>query len=185
MVIIISGSEVRFYGIVLLGHQYRSVTLTPALSCLSAGTEGWERKAIYRAFAAASVLQARILEDAQRFITSLPPQIPDGTHHLPAITKLPKWRASGFLDFQINAFYRDRLPSRLLYTACTTDSNSTILVKFVQNYSIDLHQFCAELGRAPKIFGFETLPGGWYAIAMELVCICCPDYCVNPGCYPP
>jgi len=84
MTSIVSGAELRFYGIVLLGHQYRSVALTPALSCIAATTEGWERKALYNAFSAASVLLARIHQDARRFVTSLPPEIPDGTHHFPA-----------------------------------------------------------------------------------------------------
>jgi len=171
---IISGAEVRFYGIVLLGHQYRCVALTPALSCVAASTEGWERKALYKAFSAASVLLAHIHQDARQFVTSLPPEIPDGTYHFPAITKLRKWQHSGFLDFQINSFYGDRLPSRLLFTARTQDANSTILVKFTRNYSIDVHQFCAVLGRAPTILGFESLPGGWCAIAMEFVASAVP-----------
>jgi hypothetical protein len=33
------------------------------------------------------------------------------------------------------------------------------------DYSVDLHDFCAELGRAPEILGFEALPGGWYIVA--------------------
>jgi len=172
---VVSGAEVRFYGVVLLGHQYRSVALTPALSCVAASTEGWERKALYNAFSAASVLLARIHQDARRFVTSLPPEIPDGTYHFPAITKLSKWQHSGFLAFQINnSFYGHRLPSRLLFTARTQDSNSTILIKFTRNYSIDAHQFCAVLGRAPTILGFESLPGGWRAIAMEFVASAVP-----------
>ena len=49
-----------------------------------------------------------------------------------------------------------------------------ILVKFAQRYSRDLHIFCAEGGLAPELLGFEQLPGGWFALAMEKVDIVAP-----------
>jgi len=32
-----------------------------------------------------------------------------------------------------------------------------------------LHSFCAKAGHAPSILGYERLPGGWFAVAMEYV----------------
>jgi hypothetical protein len=46
-----------------LGTQFRLVSLTPALSCIRSASEGGDRNALYRAFTAASVLQARILKE--------------------------------------------------------------------------------------------------------------------------
>jgi hypothetical protein len=134
-------------------------------------TDGWERKLLYYAFAAALVLRTRILQDVQKLLTSLPPKIPHGADYFPAISKLPKWQASEFIHFQLKAPY-NWLPNRLLYTADMMGLDSmrqTILVKFVRSYSIGLHHFCARLGHAPKILAFGVLPGGWLAIAMELI----------------
>ena len=44
-----------------------------------------------------------------------------------------------------------------------------VLIKFVQRYSIKLHDFCAKSGHAPQILAFERLPGGWYGVAMEYI----------------
>lgn len=60
-----------------------------------------------------------------------------------------------------------RPPYRFLYVAET--QQQSILIKFTRRYSISLHDICAGLGCAPRIFAFEQLPGGWYAIAMEYV----------------
>ena len=55
----------KFYALVAVDHQYRLVGLTSGLSCIEATSDGRDRKALYRAFAAASVVQARILQEAQ------------------------------------------------------------------------------------------------------------------------
>ena len=100
-----------------------------------------------------------------------PPEIPPTARRFPSITRLRKWQGSAddYLSFQIVGFHPDRQPYRLLYVAETTGpERETILVKFVQEYSIELHDFCAKRGHAPRIFAFETLPGGWRVVAMEL-----------------
>ena len=57
--------------------------------------------------------------------------------------------------------------SRLLYAAKTPGADNPILIKFSRTYSIELHKFCTNLGHAPQILGFQRLPGGWCAVAME------------------
>jgi len=170
---ILPDSDVKFYALVAVDHQYRLVGLTPGLSCIASASDGRDRKALNRAFAAASVLRARILRDAQRFLIVPPPQIPPTARRFPSITRLRKWPASAdddYLSFQIVGFHPDRQPYRLLYVAETTGpKKETILIKFVREYSIELHNFCAKRGHAPRIFAFETLPGGWRAIAMKYI----------------
>jgi len=57
-----------------------------------------------------------------------------------------------------------------LYVAETPGADKQlILVKFVRQYSIGLHEFCATSGHAPPILAFERLPGGWLAVAMEYI----------------
>ncbi|RXW24601.1 hypothetical protein EST38_g1201 [Candolleomyces aberdarensis] len=138
--------EVRFYAIVLLGHQYRVVSLTPALSCLQSASSGKEREALYRAFAAASELQAHIVADVELHLNTPSSPIPDGTYRLPAISKLCNYGSpSGYIDFEIE---------------CSGDVKSLILVKFSRTYCIELHDYCFKQGHAPRILGFEHLPGG-------------------------
>ncbi|KAH9000572.1 hypothetical protein EDB86DRAFT_3242369 [Lactarius hatsudake] len=66
---------------------------------------------------------------------------------------------------------RDRLlyKARRIERLVLGSDDNFILIKFVRQYSIDLHQFCAEAGHAPMILGYERLPGGWYAVAMEYI----------------
>ena len=42
-----------------------------------------------------------------------------------------------------------------------------ICIKFARRYSKEAHLHCAGLGFAPKLQGFEALPGGWYMIVMD------------------
>jgi hypothetical protein len=49
--------------------------------------------------------------------------------------------------------------SKLLYAVETPD-DERICVKFVCHYSKGVHKFCASKGFAPKLEGFEELPGG-------------------------
>jgi len=99
----------------------------------------------------------------------LPKPIPIHARHFPAICKLRKHPpCNDYFTFEIQKFFPDRQPCRLLYIAQTLgpDTRRT-LIKFTQQYSIELHTFCANMGRAPKILAFQQLPGGWSAVAME------------------
>lgn len=53
----------KFFAILSLNTQFRPVRLTPALSCIHSTSGGRDHDELYRAFSAASVLQARILRD--------------------------------------------------------------------------------------------------------------------------
>ncbi|KAH8981905.1 hypothetical protein EDB86DRAFT_2769553, partial [Lactarius hatsudake] len=59
----IIGCDITFYAVLAVDHQIRFVSLTPTLSCVQSASDGRDRKSLYLAFATASVLQARILED--------------------------------------------------------------------------------------------------------------------------
>ena len=127
----------KFYGHVAVDHQYRLVGLTPGLSCIAYASDGRDRKAIYRAFTAASVVQARILRDAERFVIVPPPEIPPTARRFPSITRLRKWHGStdDYVAFQIVGFHPDRQPDRLLYVAETTGlEKEMILIKFVREF---------------------------------------------------
>ncbi|KAI9511687.1 protein kinase subdomain-containing protein PKL/ccin9 [Russula earlei] len=73
------------------------------------------------------------------------------------------------LEFRIIGLHHDTQDYRHLYIAKTPDENIEIIVKFSRRYSIELHELCAHRRHAPKILGFQELPGGWFAIAMEYI----------------
>ncbi|KAL5492044.1 hypothetical protein ACEPAI_3491 [Sanghuangporus weigelae] len=156
---------VGFYAILFVDSRARAVSLTPWLSCCPSGGEGDQRSALYAAFAAATVLIRRITEDAS---------MPDINRHadmrFPYISHLPTEGSSSNESFSFRIVYRFGLwrDSRLLFTAQTNDGRE-IIVKFSRQHSIDLHKFCAALGHAPKLLGHKKLPGGWFAVAMDLI----------------
>ena len=164
------GCELTFYAVIAVDHRLNLVSLTPTFSCIQSASNGRDRKSFYLAFTAASVLQAHILQDAEKFRNNLPQEIPLNARHFPAVTKLRKYPSPSDdqLNFEIREFFSDREPYRLLYVAVTPD-DQLVLIKFVRQYSIELHHFCAESGHAPPILAFERLPGGWYAVAMEFI----------------
>jgi serine/threonine protein kinase len=51
----------------------------------------------------------------------------------------------------------------------TSSSSGDIVVKLTRSYSPKLHAFCARLGYAPKLYAYERLTGGIFAITMEYV----------------
>jgi len=80
----------------------------------------------------------------------------------PAVSKLRKYPSSSddYFTFEIGAVFPDRQPKCLLYVAESfreTHPHSSLL----DGNSIELHEFCANLGHAPPIFAFQELPGGW------------------------
>ena len=108
-----------------LGHQYRSVVLAPVFCFVLMA----ERKTLYRAFAAASIPRVRILQDAQRVVTSLPPQISDGTRHSFNITKEQLPHLHFQWDGQYPAFWIPR-STESIATSCPTGA-STRLARWI------------------------------------------------------
>ncbi|KAG2015221.1 protein kinase subdomain-containing protein PKL/ccin9 [Coprinopsis cinerea AmutBmut pab1-1] len=164
---LVIGHEVRFYGVILLGHQYRQISLTPALSCLQGASDGAERMSLYAAFFAAVRLRDRILADLQQHLdnTHVDP-IPPNAILFPAVSKLAKYDGVGDFEFKIIDYRYPRTDCRLLYIALAAD-DSAVLIKFSRTYCRELHEYCYNKGYAPKLLGFQQLPGGWYGIAME------------------
>lgn len=173
------GGLVQFYAVVLLGHTYRHIIgLTPPLSCALMAKNSAHRKEMIRACIAANVLQQRIHRDLERMqAKSDLPDFMREEYLFPAITQLRQYRklgdeyvkfrlvehhaGSGEKDYEHRRIYRAEVsrPSEL--------ADEQILVKFSLSYSIELHEFCADRGLAPRILAYEELPGGWHAIAMK------------------
>ena len=99
---------------------------------------------------------------------------------LPSVTKIVEYGADDknaeYVEFSIldqfantgAKIFRDRhlYEAQLIRPVIENDSKN-IVVKFSRHYSIDLHNLYYEQGHAPRILGFERLPGGWFAIAFE------------------
>ncbi|KAI6022555.1 hypothetical protein EDC04DRAFT_2900835 [Pisolithus marmoratus] len=143
----IIGHYVTFYAMIFV-HRWRIVSLTPGLSCIRTSGDGDDRIALYNTFTAASVLLARIQDDAAKLPT---PSSLRYTH-----------------GFKIIELFHFPAADRYLYIAETADSKQ-IMIKFIRRYSYKLHMFCADRGCAPALLGFERLPGGFFGIATEFV----------------
>lgn len=165
------GTDVTFHAIIRLGHQYRIVPLTPTLSCLPSANDGDDRKALHKAFTAASVLLACIIADGPKLDAAPGPKILFEHRFFPAVTRLKRRGKEGYIDFQIQKFHDDRQSYRLLYIAKTQGTEEKeIIVKFTRQYSIELHEYCStKLRCAPDVLAFDRLPGGWNAVAMEYI----------------
>ncbi|KAF5316413.1 hypothetical protein D9619_006302 [Psilocybe cf. subviscida] len=169
------GHYIQFYGTLLLGHQYRTVSLTPALSCCPSATNGRDREHLYSAFAAALVLQRRIRDDLEAYPNlsrSLPRTLTSEEFLLPAVSKILEYGCNAefkqYIEFEILRYHGQRADRRHLYAARVTKGEpKVILVKISRSYSTDLHDYCQKDGHAPELLGYEPLSGGWCAVAME------------------
>jgi len=54
------------------------------------------------------------------------------------------------------------------FLATETANDEWICIKFVHQYLKDVHEFCASKGFAPKLEGFEGLPGGWHMVVIVM-----------------
>ncbi|KAF9232355.1 hypothetical protein BU15DRAFT_90679 [Melanogaster broomeanus] len=62
----------------------------------------------------------------------------------------------------------DGKKTRLIFFGTLQEDPSVqICIKFTRRYSKEAHLHCAKLGFAPKLRGFEVLPGGWYMVVMD------------------
>jgi hypothetical protein len=132
-----------------------------------------DRTLLYATFEAARRLLERIEQDAEHFVT-LPPSSISGSHRrLPDIRNLLQVSANNGqvgerMGFEITQKLETGLGGqRLLYLATTDRNQEQILLKFSRWYGKELHEFCASIGYAPELLGFERLPGGWFGVAMR------------------
>jgi len=69
---------------------------------------------------------------------------------------------------QCNFKYVSQEPGKLVFFG-ETDDGDDICIKFVTQYSKDVHEKCASMGFAPAIKGFDRLPGGWHMVIMDII----------------
>ena len=63
--------------------------------------------------------------------------------------------------------YVSPMPGGNLIFECQLRNRCRICVKFARSYSQKVHEFCAKGNFAPKLLGYETIPGGWHMVVME------------------
>jgi serine/threonine protein kinase len=63
-------------------------------------------------------------------------------------------------------YVKRAIGDKLLFLGQLPDKR-TICIKFVRQYSAEAHKCCAQLGFAPQLFGFKSLPGGWSMVVMD------------------
>ncbi|KAG1730671.1 uncharacterized protein EDB91DRAFT_1059330 [Suillus paluster] len=50
-----------------------------------------------------------------------------------------------------------------------TSIGEKICIKYVKRYLPEAHQFCAKEGHAPRLIAYESLPGGWNMVVMNVL----------------
>ena len=120
------------------------------------------RKQLFLAFKAASIVVDKIQADASNLvdIQKTLPEIPLEFRELPSVSKI------GSVEFTLLGRHDSQISYRNL--AMLTPTREPIYVKFTQRYSQGLHEVCQRKGLAPRLLGFDRLPGGWYALAMDM-----------------
>ncbi|KAG2029989.1 hypothetical protein BDR03DRAFT_879427 [Suillus americanus] len=114
----------------------------------------------------------------ERYYEMLPPEseLADKLRH-PILFPYPKSfkglednRERGF-EYTEQLEEEDGMPKRLIFFGTLSDGQAEagICIKFVRHYSRDAHLHCALSGVAPRLRGFEALPGGWYMVVMEKI----------------
>jgi len=154
----------------MLAPHMRAVPLTPMLPLAIPIDDERSRQSLFLAFKAASIVLAKIQADVSRLVQETLPEIPLEMRGFPSVTGIEAINPSSpRINFTLLARHDTKIDYRNLYHAKTVPEGEEIYVKFTKRYSRDLHLFCANRGLAPKLLGFERLPGGWFGLAMEKV----------------
>lgn len=174
-----SGAFVQFFGIVMLAPQMRVVQLTPMLPLAIPIDDEQSRWNVFLAFKAASIVIAKLQADAKQLLQKTRLHtIPFELRGLPGITSIKALPTSTSpspprIEFTLLRRYDQTVVYRNLYDArlgsADEQMDEQIYVKFTQQYSCNLHVFCAKRGLAPELLGFERLTGGWFALAMKKI----------------
>ena len=142
------------------GLQMRITPLTPMLPLTTPIDDERSRKSLFLAFKAASIVLAKIQGDVSRHVRTPPQAIPLGSRGLPSVTGIDAVLPGSRINFVLQSRYDTVSEYRNLYHARDRTTGKEIYVKFTRRYSVDLHKFCAQEGLAPKLLGFQRLPGG-------------------------
>ena len=150
--------------------RMRVVPLTPMLPLAIPINDERSRQTVYLTFKAASIVLAKIQTDVSRLVRETPPEIPLEQRGLSSVTGIEVIELSSpRIEFTLLARHDTKIDYRNLYHARTIPEGEGVYAKFTQKYSRDLRLFCADRGLAPKLLGFEQLPGGWFGLVMEKV----------------
>lgn len=155
----------------MLDTQVRSLPLDAILDFTVEQSRPMYWRHVYAMFYAARRLLSTLQTDAKKSkLTSLS-IIPRDERRLPDVKSLAQIDSDDRLSFHLTERIEGK--GRLLYVGDTLHSKPAlkkkILVKFSLQYGRDLHIFAADQGFAPKLLAYEKLPGGWCAVAMELL----------------
>lgn len=69
---------------------------------------------------------------------------------------------------EIEFTYKERIEEKLVFRVLV-DGSVDLCVKFTQRYSKEAHETLAELGHAPQLQGFTSLPAGWTMVVMDFL----------------
>ncbi|KAI0299117.1 hypothetical protein B0F90DRAFT_1729201 [Multifurca ochricompacta] len=115
-----------------------------------------------KAFEAACIIQYHINKDTVEFMANRLPHPPKGD--LPYVNEVPAHPpSSGKLHFETRVEgYRgkDRRLNRFIYGATLGKNKDLVVVKFMKQYCLPLHLFCAEKKHASRVLGYGIIENG-------------------------
>lgn len=154
------GAHVGFAGAVWIDRPHLQV-LSPTLPLFYHATDVTMRMTAARHFGAAKKAISSLEHYYKHYIDALePPPQPEFPHpnHFISVSDQEhhdiRYVAPLFAD-------------KLIFHAQTDGED--VCVKFVYRYSRAVHDFCASSGFAPRLRGFDSIPGGWWMVTMDYV----------------
>ncbi|KAG5653092.1 hypothetical protein H0H81_002317 [Sphagnurus paluster] len=60
-------------------------------------------------------------------------------------------------------------PDKLVFFGELSAGGGEVCIKFTRSYSKEAHELCVMLDIAPRLRGFEKIPGGWYMVVMDRI----------------
>ena len=170
-----SGPTITFFALAYVLSPV-CVPLTTGLWCLPIECGGSDRYQLFAAFKAATVLLECIEEEAKRISDG--PGVPASIERpmLPQLNRLRRYHdslspaptgdssSSQYIEFQMEEFLAKYFRRHIYFAS---SSSGDIVVKLTRSYSPELHAFCARLGHALRLYAYERLAGGIFAVAIN------------------
>jgi serine/threonine protein kinase len=157
---------------VMLGTRLRMMPLWHPVDIRIVAGDDMDEEVIWL-FKAAIVLDGLIYRELETIANNTPSTTATLTTdiHFPAVNEAARYRdgisAGTTLKFELEARIVSSDPHRFLYLAHDPLANCCVIVKFARSYSFELHTYLERKKRAPRLFGFQRLPGGWFVVVME------------------
>ncbi|KAI6114626.1 hypothetical protein EDD16DRAFT_1114208 [Pisolithus croceorrhizus] len=107
----------------------------------------------------------------KRYYEDLCPMQPLPNMPSPQLFPYPTTYTSTIDGTNRQLLYQQQLENKLVFFGTESAEGSAVVdricIKFTRRYSPAAHEYCASMGCAPALRGFEKIPGGWFMVVMD------------------